>query len=86
MAHITEIIATQVMNNGQIAVCIRCCNQPSTDHWHTMAHDVAADTEKRKASIAQYHDFVAAQHENMEKANAELVLDIGTDALKKEHV
>lgn len=85
MPHTTEIIAIQKMNNGQISVCIRCCGNPSTDHWHTMAHEVSGDPEKRKASIAQYHDYVAQQHSNMEKAMAGMSLDIGTEEMTKEH-
>jgi hypothetical protein len=85
MAHVTEIVATQKLNNGQVSVCIRCCGNPSTDHWHTMTHDVLGDTEKRKASVEQYHDFTARQHANMEKAASEMVLEIGTESMSKTH-
>lgn len=83
--HTTEVVATQKLNNGQIAFCIRCCGNPSTDHWHTMAAPVAADPDKRKASVDEQHTFCAQQHADMEKAVADTILEIGTDALKKEH-
>lgn len=85
MAHTTEVVATQTLNNGQISFCIRCCGNPSTDHWHTMAATVAGDPEKRKASVNEQHDFCANQHALMQKAVADSVLEIGTEAMRKEH-
>lgn len=83
--HTTEVVITQKLNNGQIAFCIRCCGDPSTDHWHTMAASVAGDPEQRKASVDAQHDFCARQHADIQKAVSDAVLEIGTDALKKDH-
>lgn len=85
MAHVTEVVATQKLNNGQIAFCIRCCGNPSTDHWHTMPASVAADPDERKESLDVQHDFCAQQHAQMEKATVDTILEIGTDSMKKEH-
>lgn len=50
-----------------------------------MAASVAADTEKRQTSVQEQMDYCAKQHADMEKATAESVLEIGTDALTKTH-
>lgn len=83
MSHITEVVAIQKLNNGQISVCVRCCGNPSTDHWHTMAAEVCGDTNRKQESIAFAHKYCAEQHAFMDKAMAEAVLEIGT--LKQEH-
>lgn len=75
MAHNTELVAWKKLSNGQHAVCIRCCGDEGTDHWHgmnLMATDAngilqPVDPTQRDANLAEMHKFVAAQHEEMQK-------------------
>ena len=72
MPHITKVVEWRELNNGQVAVRIRCCDDPATDHWHTMASSVAADSDKLTSSIAAEHTKLATRHEVHEKAKRNL--------------
>jgi hypothetical protein len=77
MPHTTQIVESRLLSNGQISVCIRCCGDKSTDHWHDMAVEVASDPEKRKASLDPQRQFVANQHEHATKAAESIVGELG---------
>ena len=68
MNHQTEIVGYKKINNGQFAVCLRCCGNPSTDSWHTMAAAVMASPKARKESIKNARARVAKEHEDALKA------------------
>ena len=68
MSHQTEIVGYKKINNGQFAVCIRCCGNASTDSWHTMAANVMADPKKRKDSIKAARARTAKAHGDALKA------------------
>jgi len=56
MKHTTEIVETKEAN-GQFAVKIRCCDDPNTDEWHTVAAQLVErgfDAQHRLA--ATHHD------------------------------
>ena len=72
MPHITKVVEWKELSNGQVAVRIRCCDDPATDHWHTMASSVAADPDKLTSSIAAEHTKLATRHEVHEKAKRNL--------------
>ena len=78
MKHIAEIVAFQKVSNGQFAFCIRCCANPSTDSWHTMATEVLADPKKKKDSINKAKKRVAKEHEDAIKAEAAAVELMGS--------
>lgn len=66
--HQTEIVAFKKLSNGQFSLCLRCCGNPSTDSWHTVAASVMASPKKRKESIKFAKERVAKEHENVVKA------------------
>jgi len=74
--HATEIVEVKKLSNGQVAAKIRCCGDASTDHWHTMAVQVASDLDSRKASLDPIRQFVAEQHEHAIKAADGLLGDV----------
>lgn len=76
MPHATEIVEVKKLSNGQVAAKIRCCGDASTDHWHTMAVQVASDPDSRKASIDPVRQFVADQHEHAINAADGLLGDV----------
>jgi hypothetical protein len=78
MTHTVEVAAYKKLSNGQVAVCLRCCNSPATDHWHTMGVSVAADPVAREASIGSQRVFVSQQHDDALKAEAAAFAELGT--------
>lgn len=36
MAHKAEIVETKLVADGAVAICVRCCDDASTDSWHTL--------------------------------------------------
>ena len=42
--HSAEVVETKLLANGVVAVLFRCCEDPSTNEWHTL-YDVANKTE-----------------------------------------
>lgn len=85
MAHNTEVVAWERINNGQHRICVRCCGDKDTDHWHAI--DVMApdehgvmrpvDKTKRDANIQKVHEFVAAQHAEMQSHTNDLLDHMG---------
>ena len=73
MSHQTEIVGYKKVNNGQFAVCIRCCGDAGTDSWHTMAASVMAVKKQRDASIKKERVRVSEEHELALKAEAAAV-------------
>lgn len=73
MSHHTEIVGYKKVNNGQFAVCIRCCGNASTDSWHAMAASVMAVKKQREASIKKQRVRVSEEHELALKAEAAAV-------------
>jgi hypothetical protein len=76
MSHSTEIVEVKKLSNGQISALIRCCGNASTDHWVTMAVEVAADSEERKAYLESERQKVADQHEASHKATDGLINEV----------
>lgn len=72
MAHTTEIVSYKKLSNGQFALLFRCCNNPSTDYWHTL--DNGAD---RTASIADAHKRCADEHAKAVTASDDAIALMG---------
>lgn len=68
MSHQTEIVGYKKINNGQFALCIRCCGIASTDSWHAMAASVMASPKAKKDSIKGARARTAKAHEDALKA------------------
>jgi hypothetical protein len=77
MSHTTEVVKYEKLSNGQFAVTIRCCGNASTDWSHTMAAEVAADPERRAASLAEAKQSCAALHQHALDAEAGLIQEMG---------
>lgn len=64
MIHKTKVIEKKV-EHGQFSVKIRCCEDPDTDQWHTVAPElVSAGFDAQHRLVAAHHDLliVAKQH------------------------
>lgn len=85
MAHISKVVEWREVSNGQIAVKIRCCDDPSTDHWHTMASQVAADNGRLMSSLATAHSLVTDQHDKHTKAKENLKKLVEEDGNSDSH-
>ena len=72
MIHTTEIVRTEKLSNGQFSVTIRCCNNPSTDHSHTMLASVAANPETRGKSLDEARKICSELHDAAIQAEAGL--------------
>jgi len=62
MEHVSKIIEKKKLSDGQIAVLIRCCEDVTTDSWHTLTlttdtapDDVTAWLVERKANVQTQH-------------------------------
>lgn len=77
MTHSSEIVAYKKLSNGQFSFCVRCCDNPSTDSWHTVSGDIMATPKKRKESISGAMMKVAKEHEAAIKAEEAAVEVMG---------
>jgi hypothetical protein len=62
MVHTVKVVSKKRLSDGQIAVCLRCCDDESTDSWSTLGitgqtvpADIAAWVQDRKADIKALH-------------------------------
>jgi hypothetical protein len=60
--HKVQLIEKKPLSNGQLAYKLRCCNNESTDSWHTLtvtpgmtAEDISAEVEEKKQLCSQQH-------------------------------
>ena len=72
MSHRTEIVEYKSLSDGEIAALLRCCKKPITDHWHTMAVSIAADSQKLADSISAQFVELEARHDDSLQAEKEL--------------
>ena len=77
MTHTVEVAQYKKLSNGQVSLCLRCCGNASTDHWHTMDVSVASDPEKRAASLEPIRAFISQQHDAAIKAEAGALAELG---------
>ena len=62
MAHVAAVVEKKKLSDGQIAVCLRCCADATTDSWHTLSitaestpADLTAWLDSRKAAVEALH-------------------------------
>lgn len=72
MNHTVELIEHRQLNDGQVAILARCCNDKSTDSFLTMAAEVVVDPNKRQEAINFHANRVATLHDSMLTALAAL--------------
>ena len=60
--HIAKAVEKRSESSGQVSVLIRCCDDTTTDSWHTLsvsptttADDVTAWLAERKAAVQEQH-------------------------------
>lgn len=68
-AHTIKAVHAHPINNGQISVKLRCCDDSQTDHHHTVQANVS-DPAAVLTSITEAAKFVGNQHANMMAAQA----------------
>ena len=66
--HTTQIVNTKVISDESVAVLIRCCNDPSTDSWHTL--QVSAATAAADVTAWQTDALTAVQNKHAARNNA----------------
>lgn len=57
--HTIKLVEQKELNDQHVSFCYRCCDDPSTDSWHTVDLSVENIEEVLggvKAGIAQKHD------------------------------
>lgn len=70
LAHVAKMVHSKMASDGAISVLVRCCDDSTTDQWHTLY--VKADTshEEIVAFIKQAQAACEAQHGARERARA----------------
>lgn len=70
------VVDTKVLSDGQLAVLVRCENDPTTDSWHTMTIDPNMDDAEIDtfiaSNIADHKQRVARLYTARQKVHAKL--------------
>ena len=60
--HNAKIIQAVQLSDGEIAILARCCNDPSTDSWHTMkvtpTLDLATSKQLHTTRVGNLHSLI----------------------------
>lgn len=67
--HSVTAVKVERISNGAIAVHLRCCGNPSTDHPHTMYRLHLSDTATIDKKLAEAAKDVADQHASVNAAH-----------------
>lgn len=70
--HNAKIIRAVQLSDGEIAILARCCDDPSTDSWHTMKVTPTLDLAASKTS---HCSRVGELHTHMSKISLEDLID-----------
>ncbi len=60
MAHVSKVVEFREVNDENIAYRLRCCDDPMTDSWHTIA--VTVDDTEHDTFLATKLEEIAAKH------------------------
>jgi len=63
MEHKTKIVAKKKLADGQLAVLLRCCDDQTTDSWHTLHFNKNTKPADVDAWLADRHQHVQDGHE-----------------------
>lgn len=67
MAHKAEVVAQKQLSDGALAICVRCCDDPLTDSWHTVYDLENVDDAAMDNEIAMHVNNVEKKHAGMER-------------------
>ena len=70
--HEVKIVHVEAVSNGQLVVRLHCCNNPETEHRHTIDRLHEMTPEKINASLQIGAEYVANQHASLEAAKAHI--------------
>lgn len=70
MQHTTTVIETKVLSDAAIAVLCRCCDDQTTDSWHTIYVTPSTTEAELDQEITAHVSRVHARHEARGKAEA----------------
>jgi hypothetical protein len=59
--HVVAAVEVKELSNGEIAVCLRCCGNPATDHWHSV-HTAGHTSTTAEEGLAEQADGLAVRH------------------------
>ena len=62
MEHTARIIEKKKLADGQIAVLMQCCDDPSTNSWHTLSITKDTTTDEVSAWVADAEQHVQDSH------------------------
>ena len=64
--HTVKAVHVEAVSNGQLVVHLHCCDNPSTEHRHTIDKVHNMTREQIDVSLAEATKFVAEQHASFE--------------------
>ena len=70
--HTVKAVKVEAVSNGELVVCLCCCDNPTTEHRHTMGNLHLFSPAEVEAKLSEVAKFVAAQHESMDAAIAHI--------------
>lgn len=70
LEHVAKMVHTKHDSDGSISVLMRCCDDPSTDQWHTLYVKTETSAAEVKAFVKRVRAVCEAQHGARERARA----------------
>lgn len=67
--HDVKAVEVSKIANGALSIRLRCCDNPETDHWHTLYAVHGLDSTTIDVKLAEVGRQVADQHASMEAAH-----------------
>jgi hypothetical protein len=76
--HATKTIEKKKLSDGAFAVLIQCCDDPSTNSWHTLEVGKSTTAAEVTAWLADRHKHVQDSHATAEAVDKQLAALITT--------
>jgi hypothetical protein len=70
--HVATIVDKKRLSDGQIAVLVRCCNDPEQQSWHTLEVDLTVTADKIDQWLTERKQVVQDNHAVNQAADAHL--------------
>lgn len=76
--HYVKAVKVETIANGQLVVHLHCCDNPETEHRHTMGNLHLLSSADVEAKLTEISQFVAEQHQSLEaaKKHIESLIDV----------
>jgi hypothetical protein len=70
--HTTKVVDKKKLSNGEIAVLIQCCEDPTEQSWHTLSFTKDTAAADVTAWLADRHAHVQDSHATAQAIDAQL--------------